>query len=426
MNVKRILIDCSDTYIYNLQTGIQRVVRNIVERKDLIEKILGVPVLPVVLTNWGYISLDDFLQSKPPNKNKKSIKSKIQYFFTVKLNNDFIYSSAKLFWYIYKKIYYILFNWLSVFIKKPKNIINLSNGDLVLFIDAFWQPVYSKNKNFFKMISNAKAQNAIFTVLIYDIIPITNPEFWDSIFASKFKTSFERIVSYSNFILTTSQSEKNNIEYFLESLKLKKLIDYFYLGCDLSKQTELEYIRESIKQLKTKTYFLMVGTIGPRKGYDVALEAFERLWQNGFEKDLVIVGKIGWGVKKTVNRFLNSKYYNKKLFMFNDTNDTELDFLYKNTQALIFASKREGFGLPLVEAMQYKKPIIASDIDIFREIGKDYPVYFKCNDTEDLINAILKFQGDSEVKDSGFKPLTWDESVKMMCDRIKELMKDAG
>jgi len=426
MNVKRILIDCSDTYIYNLQTGIQRVVRNIVERKDLIEKILGVPVLPVVLTNWGYISLDDFLQSKPPNKNKKSIKSKIQYFFTVKLNNDFIYSSVKLFWYIYKKIYYILFNWLSVFIKKPKNIINLSNGDLVLFIDAFWQPVYSKNKNFFKMISNAKAQNVIFAVLVHDIIPITNPEFWDSIFASKFKTSFERIVSYSNFILATSQSEKNNVEYFLKSLRLQKPIDYFYLGCDLSKQTESEYIRESIKQLKTKTYFLMVGTIEPRKGYDVALEAFERLWQNGFEKDLVIVGKIGWGVKKTVNRFLNSKYYNKKLFMFNDANDTELDFLYKNTQALIFASKREGFGLPLVEAMQYKKPIIASDIDVFKEIGKDYPVYFKCNDPQDLINAVLKFQGDSEVKDSRFKPLTWDESVQLMCDRIKELMKNAG
>ena len=426
MNVKRILIDCSDTYIYNLQTGIQRVVRNIVERKDLIERILGIPVLAVVLTNLGYISLDDFLQSKPPNKNKKSIKSKLQYFFTVKLNNDFAYSSAKFFWYTYKKIYYILSNWVNTFAKKPKNIINLSNNDLLLFIDAFWQPLYSENKFFFKMISNAKAQNAIFAILIYDIIPITNPEFLDNLFVNKFRASFKQIIGYSNFILVTSQSEKNNIEYFLESLKLKKPIDYFYLGCDLSKQTESEYIRESIKQLKTKTYFLMVGTIEPRKGYDVALEAFERLWQNGFEKDLVIVGKIGWGVKKTVNRFLNSKYYNKKLFMFNNANDAELEFLYNNTQALIFASKREGFGLPLVEATQYKKPIIASDIDIFREIGKDYPVYFKCNDPQDLINAILKFQGDSEVKDSGFKPLTWDESVQLMCDNIKELIKYAG
>lgn len=51
-------------------------------------------------------------------------------------------------------------------------------------------------------------------------------------------------------------------------------------------------------------------------------------------------------------------------------NDLELYAWYKGATALIFPSYYEGFGLPIIEAMQFGLPIICSDIPVFREIGK--------------------------------------------------------
>ncbi|MEM3291055.1 MAG: glycosyltransferase, partial [Candidatus Micrarchaeaceae archaeon] len=81
----------------------------------------------------------------------------------------------------------------------------------------------------------------------------------------------------------------------------------------------------------------------------------------------------------------------------------------------------EGFGLPLVEAIQKRIPVIASDIDVFREIGKDYPVYFNPNDPNDLIEKIklLGKQLNNKEKTSNSYPLNWDDSIKLMCERIK-------
>ncbi|MGB9732270.1 MAG: hypothetical protein ACPL1C_09775, partial [Calditerrivibrio nitroreducens] len=80
----------------------------------------------------------------------------------------------------------------------------------------------------------------------------------------------------------------------------------------------------------------------------------------------------------------------------------------------------------LVEAMQYKKPIIASDIEVFKKIGKNYPIYFKANDTEDLINTILNFE-KSKYNPPGndYKFFTWDDSAIMLCDKLKGVIANA-
>ncbi|WP_291490628.1 hypothetical protein [Desulfurella sp.] len=91
MAVKRILIDCSDTYTYNLQTGIQRVVRNIVSRTDLMEKKLGVSVVPVILTKYGYVNIENFISpSLSDITNKISFKKKIKFY--LKNKNEITYN----------------------------------------------------------------------------------------------------------------------------------------------------------------------------------------------------------------------------------------------------------------------------------------------------------------------------------------------
>jgi len=329
--------------------------------------------------------------------------------------------------FYYGRIYQPLKNFLIYFISSvfhQKNALTINKTDLLLIIDAFWQITYTENKLFFKIQKKLKKKGGKVAYLIYDIIPVTNKEVVSDAMVNVFEKSFNKLIKYADFYITISRSEQRNIDSYLKSQKINKPIEYFYLGADLPKCEENESIQSDIAKIIKNPYFLIVGTIEPRKGHSIVIEAFEYLWNEGFGDSLVIVGKPGWASQKLFNHILNSTYYNNKLFMFNNCNDSELNFLYNNTKALIFASQREGFGLPLVEAMQYKKPIIASDIEVFREVGGNYPIYFKPDDPNDLINKIKFFikQPNNNREKEASSLLSWDESLEMLCVKLKNFL----
>ena len=92
---------------------------------------------------------------------------------------------------------------------------------------------------------------------------------------------------------------------------------------------------------------------------------------------------------------------------------------------LIAASEGEGFGLPLIEAVQHKLPIIARDIPVFREVAGEHAFYFCGLEPVDLANAISGWLG---LNSKGLAPksdempwLTWRESARQLIARIDSL-----
>lgn len=382
------------------------------------EDILGIPVIPVVYAKLGYISLNEFLKNN--NADRKSFKKKAQEFLKTKVKSDTLYNTINLLWYGSYKIYYFLYFFLSLFIKKQTTI-QPESGDVLLFADALWQPIYGKY--FWSFIKQLHSKNAFFIPFIYDIIPISDTEFTGHIMTKKFSRSFDNAVKYADHIITISKSEKKIIGDHLKSLDINKNIAHFYLGSDIKKGDGM-LIRNSLRNFQGKQYFLVIGTIEPRKNQKFIMDVFEQyIWGKGFGKSLVICGKVGWKMSGLIDRIENSSYLNDKLFMFNNLNDSELDFLYRHAHALIFASEREGFGLPLVEAINKGLPVIVSDIDIFREVGGNYPIYFKLHNKNSLFNAIKELENGEgrNQKESSFKILTWDESVEMLCDILRRV-----
>lgn len=436
--IARVLIDCSETFYVDLNTGIQRVVKNIVIRSGRISDKLGIPVIPIVLDTYGYIKLEDFLnknKNSDKNKIKKNIKENIKKIQIEKLHiNKNIYLILKAIWVSLKKIKFLalsIIQKLNSFILFKKNIIYPGENDLFLLLDAVWDPLY--NKYFYNFIKKLKKQNGKIVTLIHDIIPITDPEFFEKEFILKFEKTLNKIIKLSDFILTTSKSEADVIQkYINDRLNTKKKLSYFYLGCDFNEECNFSKNSGSIREHRKSFYglsasanmYLMVGTIEPRKGHDYVFESFENLWRNDFDGVLIIVGKIGWNMESFLEKINRSIYLNKKLFVLNDINDEELHYLYNSAYAIICASLREGFGLPLIEAMKCGKPIFASDIPVFREIGEDYPVYFNPI-KEGLIKAIEESQNQAnkkEYKNKNNHLINWDYSVDMLADRITELI----
>jgi glycosyltransferase involved in cell wall biosynthesis len=144
----------------------------------------------------------------------------------------------------------------------------------------------------------------------------------------------------------------------------------------------------------------MVGTVEPRKGYLQAIAAFEHLWNEGVDANIVIVGKEGWKdlpndlrrtIPEIVSRLRHHPELGRRLFWLEGISDEYLEKIYTASTCLIAASEGEGFGLPLIEAAQHKLPIIVRDIPVFREVAGNHAFYFSGKEPTDLAGAVVRW-----------------------------------
>jgi glycosyltransferase involved in cell wall biosynthesis len=262
--------------------------------------------------------------------------------------------------------------------------------------------------------------------VVYDLFPLVRPEWCDSDMNPIFKSWIKRISTISDGLICISQATSDVVGNWLSAHPVERIkplhIDYFHLGGDIeaSKPTEGLSSKEktSIDKIANKINVLIVSTIEPRKGHHQALEAFEQLWNKSYDTNLVIVGKRGWNVEGLVKRIKTHPQKGRHLFWFNNSSDELLMNIYKHSTALLMASEGEGFGLPLIEAAKHGLPIIARDLPVFREVAGENAFYFKGTEAGSLASALEEwlnlFRQNKHPGSQGIKWLTWAESAEQL------------
>lgn len=302
------------------------------------------------------------------------------------------------------------------------NKVNYKKNDILLLPDAIWGQ-YDK---FDKVIEEVHSKGGKVINLIYDIIPIEHPERCDRFMINNFKNMLSKVLQNSDGIITDSKTVADKIISLIskESIKIKEdfKIGWLHIGFSPKNFINNNIENENIKSIIKEKPFIIVGTIEPRKGHVFALDAFEELWEKGSNLKLCIIGKVGWNVEKLVERIKGHEEYGKKLFFIEYPTDEELAYCYRNSEALIFPSIDEGFGLPLIEAASFKLPLILSDIEIFRELANDNALYFKSANPKDLKDTIIKYV---ELKSNNLLPQsekikinTWEDTFNSIIEII--------
>ena len=222
--------------------------------------------------------------------------------------------------------------------------------------------------------------------VIHDILPLQLPDFFESSTVKGFKIYLEEVLNNYSGIITVSETVAKEVIEYNQKNHLKKIdnilkVGYLHWGYDTFKEenrTEVGYeVSNFIKD--NENVYLMVGTIEPRKGYKLVYDTFKKMWKEGFEGKLCIIGHIGWKMEEFVAELKNPKEFSDKILFIEGASDSELEFAYKNSDALIQASAGEGFGLPLIEAGCYNLPIICSNIPVFHEVEGENAIFFDRN-----------------------------------------------
>ena len=292
-------------------------------------------------------------------------------------------------------------------------------GDKLFLLDSSWEYV----KDFSELLDIAKEHNVKSYALIYDLFPIQYPEFFESQgFVEAFCAWHDMVLQKTSVILCDSRTTADTVVSYYKKMKFRRNsplnLYFFHMGSNVTGRTqEARFeIQDFAKSGKT---FLMVGTVEPRKGHMVALKAFSKILKESKDNcRLLIIGHDGWKNDDIRNRLALPEYKDKGLWI-QDASDEELCWAYNHVDALIAASKDEGFGLPLVEAAHFGLPIICSDIPIFREVTQGNADYFKVMDADDLARCITEWLQTAKHPDSSnIHIYTWQESAQEILDII--------
>ncbi|AJO81588.1 glycosyltransferase family 1 protein [Pseudomonas sp. MRSN 12121] len=436
----RLLIEC--TYVFEhpeTNSGIQRVVRNVI--RELPAADASAECIPVVMLKDKLYRVLSLKPLKAERWNLMGLRVRLEQManvfwvrhralerrkpFTSYLPRRLLYVACRLTALVCFSIPLRLCNRLLNTRQIPQRCIPLQHqpGDQLVLLDSSW------HADFFPLAEQLKRDGVGIVSVIYDLIPLTHPQFCDAGLVRVFNHWFDWIARTADGYMAISATIRDQVREEMlrrvgDEQVAQRWFDFFHLGSELDLCSENSRIDPALTQLfkNRAPVFLMVSTIEPRKNHGYLIDAFERVWAAGSQARLCIAGRIGWKCEALIERIRRHPELNRRLFMFNALDDNSLEYAYSKATALVFPSYVEGFGLPLVEAMQRGLPAMGSDIPVFREIGGEFMAYFDLNDSQSLADLVI------EHETSGVFPaarhvdewrwLGWREASAQLVERI--------
>ncbi len=172
-------------------------------------------------------------------------------------------------------------------------------------------------------------------------------------------------------------------------------------------------------------YFLFVGGIHPRKNLMNLLKAFSlfKKWQKSNMK-LLVAGRLAWQYEDLVEK-LKSYKYRDDVVMLNYITDEQLTKITASAYALVYPSLFEGFGLPIIEAMQSGVPVICSDTSSMPETAGSAALFADPNEPDAIAKQMLALYKDEALRNNLIElgrqraeAFTWNKTADQVWNAI--------
>ena len=249
--------------------------------------------------------------------------------------------------------------------------------------------------------SGLKKNNIKSVVTIHDLIFMRYPNLY-SFFDRKIHfLKFKNAVKNADRIIAISEQTKIDIVTFLKVHPNR--IDVIYQGCqDVFKKNYSDEEKKNVvlKFKLPEQFILNVGTIETRKNALLIVKAIKNC-----DIKLVLIGK---KTKYTDNieSYIEENNLQNKVQFLSGLTSVELAIVYQLATIFVYPSIFEGFGIPIIEALYSKTPVIANKFGVFPEAGGPNSIYINPENEQELtekINYLLNNESvRKEIAEKGF------------------------
>lgn len=247
--------------------------------------------------------------------------------------------------------------------------------------------------------------------LVHDLIPISHPEFCRPGESKRHRQRMRTVLDSAAGVIANSAATRDALLDFARRERRPEP------PCEVAWLASPDEVDAAPVSTGNRPTFVMIGTIEGRKNHLLLLHVWERLAKElgPATPKLVLIGQRGWEADEVfalLDRSPRLKGYVRELGRCDDA--TMLGWL-DQARALLMPSFIEGFGIPVIEALQRGVPVIASDLPVFREIAGDIPLYLDPLDGQGWEAAIRAFCGDGPdrarqlAKIPSFRTPTWTD-----------------
>lgn len=290
-------------------------------------------------------------------------------------------------------------------------------------VEVFW------NANHILPLRKVKGCKYIVTINDIAILKMKGIGEYSNILKQKFFV--KRACKSAAKVIAISNATKRDLEKVLGINSKKIYVNYLGgVSRDIVDSNEQNVTNILSKYQINNSYFLYLGTLEPRKNLITLVKAYEKYRLEGIgEEDLLIAGGKGWRFEATQEYIDNSKWRNS-IYQLGYISNEDKGVLMSRASAFVFPSLYEGFGIPVLEAMEYGTPVVTTKVSSLPEVGGNLAYYIDDPmDAEELkermaevgkLNNLQRSQISINEREWA-KQFTWDKTAKRFIALVESL-----
>lgn len=249
--------------------------------------------------------------------------------------------------------------------------------------------------------------------VIHDLAYLHFPDHLPFLVRNYYRIFTPKFIHKAQHLLTVSEFVKNDI------------LQQFKIPAHKISVTQNAASFPPLKSLGKPTHFLYLGAIHPRKNIARLIQAFDLFKKNTHSPiQLVIIGKPAWKTKE-IFETLSLSPYQKDILLTGYLPDEEIQKYFSSALAFIYISLFEGFGIPVLDAMQSGVPVITSNTTSLKEISGNAAYFVHPENIEEIAEAMTNLEASPSLRNNliqkGFlqaEKYSWDNAAKIVQNAI--------
>jgi glycosyltransferase involved in cell wall biosynthesis len=227
-------------------------------------------------------------------------------------------------------------------------------------------------------------------------------------------------------VVVISESTKKDVMKFYGKKESDVVVCYPGFSSQFRVIGEIREIGEVQKKYGISgDYLIAVGTLQPRKNYEMLMRVFAKLKSGGRPETLVIVGKKGWLYDSLFAEVKRLNVEHDVIFI-GYVPDQDLAYLLNGAKAYVLASLYEGFGIPILEAQASGVPVACSRVSSIPEVAGEAAVYFNPESEVDMVEKLNQLLTESDLREKlrqkgleNVKRFSWETCAKKVLKTIE-------